>query len=64
MKATKQGLKISKAEVDWLGSKEHFDTEKSYEEHLEDLKKGKALFDEDIIGAGVSYSEITKGVID
>jgi len=31
--------KISKAELDWYSSEEHFRTEKSYEEHLEDLEK-------------------------
>ena len=34
-------LKISKAEAKWYGSREHFRTEKSYEEHLEDLEKKK-----------------------
>jgi len=33
--------RISKAESQWYGSKEHFETEKSYEEHLKDLKKKK-----------------------
>lgn len=37
-------LKISKAEAKWYGSKEHFRTEKSYEEHLEDLKKKKSEY--------------------
>ena len=31
----------TKAELKWYGSKEHFNTEKSYEEHLEDLEKKK-----------------------
>jgi len=37
-----QGLfkmgKISKAEAKWYGSNEHFRTEKSYEDHLKDVK--------------------------
>jgi len=29
----------TKAELEWYGSDEHFRSEKSYKEHLEDLKK-------------------------
>ena len=35
------GNEISKEELKWYGSNEHFNTEKSYEEHLEDLKLKK-----------------------